>query len=535
MNKNNINYLLEPSVYSHKVIDIKLIETHISWIVLTGIYAYKIKKPLNNEYIQSSTIIQRLNYCKEEIRLNTRYNHTLYLGISVIYSTSSKYYVDDSTENDLNLSDSKVLDYAIKMKQINQLFILSNISAQRLDDILFRRLGKSIGTFHLRLKSYEKKTDNNILVSIEHHNKVNLEHLSELKPTNNDLNLLSIINSYMSTDFRLKQGIFLERYHLGFFKECHGDLHCDNIYVNNEYQLEIFDGIEFKESLRMIDQISDIIFIVMDLQARGNNRQSLILLNNWLYTTGDYLGLILYQWYYSYRALVRAKANYQRLKQIQTNTIDQIKTESSSFDKEIIINKYLQTAYNVYQQATEKILILMHGFSGSGKTYLSKKLCIAFNGIRISSDIERNRFCQDNNITQVDKYSEFVTNIIYEEKLSQYAKYSLEAGFNTIIDATFLKARERKKLINTGFESGAKIAIVFCSCSEKTAASRIKSRLEQANDESEADFQIRKSQKKWIEKITFEEIKITVHFNEKSNIMDCITEIRKKASTIIPD
>ena len=53
---DHLQALLDPASYPHPCPRIELIETHISWVVLTGAFAYKIKKPLKLEFLDFSTL-----------------------------------------------------------------------------------------------------------------------------------------------------------------------------------------------------------------------------------------------------------------------------------------------------------------------------------------------------------------------------------------------------------------------------------------------------------------------------------------------
>ena len=78
-NQALITALLNPALYDHPVLNIQLIETHISWVILTGPYAYKIKKPVNLGFLDFSTLEKRKYYCEEELRLNRRLAPEIYL------------------------------------------------------------------------------------------------------------------------------------------------------------------------------------------------------------------------------------------------------------------------------------------------------------------------------------------------------------------------------------------------------------------------------------------------------------------------
>jgi len=75
-----IEQMLQPEFYPHGVTEpIQLIQTHISYVLLTGDYAYKLKKPANFGFLDFSTLEKRKHFCEEELRLNQRGAGELYL------------------------------------------------------------------------------------------------------------------------------------------------------------------------------------------------------------------------------------------------------------------------------------------------------------------------------------------------------------------------------------------------------------------------------------------------------------------------
>jgi aminoglycoside phosphotransferase family enzyme len=64
--------LLDPHRYPHPADLVELIETHISWVLLAGPFAYKLKKPVDMGFVNFSTLERRKRFCEEELRLNRR-------------------------------------------------------------------------------------------------------------------------------------------------------------------------------------------------------------------------------------------------------------------------------------------------------------------------------------------------------------------------------------------------------------------------------------------------------------------------------
>ncbi len=77
-----IDQMLTADFYPHPVTEpIQLLQTHISFVLLTGEYAYKVKKPMNFGFLDFSTLAKREFFCQEEIRLNQRLAPELYLAV----------------------------------------------------------------------------------------------------------------------------------------------------------------------------------------------------------------------------------------------------------------------------------------------------------------------------------------------------------------------------------------------------------------------------------------------------------------------
>ena len=97
----------------------------------------------------------------------------------------------------------------------------------------------------------------------------------------------------------------------GMPRDTHGDLHLDHVYFFPNRQapddLVIIDCIEFNESLRFIDVMSEVAFLLMDLIHHGLPALASRALDAYLAASGDYEGVRVLRHYLVYRALVRAK------------------------------------------------------------------------------------------------------------------------------------------------------------------------------------------------------------------------------------
>ncbi|HXG36945.1 MAG TPA: kinase, partial [Dehalococcoidia bacterium] len=104
-----IRKLLSPSAYPHPVSRVELLQTHISYVLLAGDYAYKIKKPVNFGFLDYSSLAKRRYYCQQEVILNRRFCHDTYLGVLAIREKAGR---------DAFSGSGKIIEYAVQMRRL---------------------------------------------------------------------------------------------------------------------------------------------------------------------------------------------------------------------------------------------------------------------------------------------------------------------------------------------------------------------------------------------------------------------------------
>ncbi len=538
---------MKKNAYPHEVNKIELIETHISWIVLTGKYAYKIKKAINLDYVKAKDIDQRIKFCNEEIRLNRRLASELYIGISRITGSVNNPKVEDTSVRELKSGIEDSIDIAIKMNQFPASSLLKNqlrLGRSNTESII--RLAIDVAKFHLSTEQAVKMNKlelfNNIIRPVEK----NIAALSELPLDKNQSKNLKLQIEIKDANKKHIYKKFKERINCHAIRECHGDLHTGNIYLNKMNRLVVFDAIDFKPELRWIDPISEIAFLAIDLEVNSGKKNKITLLNKWLEITGDYFALDQMQWYSAYRSLVRAKVSGLKLSQI----IKELGHEKSK-NEIILINKeidsYLAHANNINNEKSNG-LILMHGLSGSGKSYISNLLCRKLNAIRVRSDIERKRLlgflpilCEGYSLVFLqgkrslsrfkdDPYNIEVTNYLFKRWLPSIAEICIKNGHTIILDATFLREEERAIMKKISKKLMVPYAIIDCRCSDSTAEERISQRASEQFDPSEADNNIRNLQKHWQELLTIEEQRFSIAIDERINLTHLTKDLLKLLS-----
>jgi aminoglycoside phosphotransferase family enzyme len=454
-----------PEVFPHSCGDSAHIETHISHLLLLGEFAYKIKKPVNLGFLDFSSLEKRRYCCEEELRLNRRQAPTLYLAVVPIYGTA---------ESPSLVDEGPVLEYAVKMRRFDQENLLNHQLPQK-QEIL--QLADQVARFHLQAPKADQASGFGTLESVYQPMEENFQLIRQQHHPLLQHERLEPLQSWSEEFMRTTEELLQERRESGHIRECHGDLHLGNI-TRYESHLVPFDGIEFNPGLRWIDTLSDLAFLLMDLQDHKRDGQADLLLNRYLETTGDYAGLPLLRFYLLYRAMVRAKVSAIRFTQPDLEA-----EESNAVLDEY--RSYLSLAESMVRH-TPGVLLITHGVSGSGKSYISEWFSEQLMAIRIRSDVERKRLFPDNT---PDRYTVKATATTYAHLLGM-AKRLLGASFSVVVDAAFLKQSQRQMFVELARELSTPLLILDCNAPDELLKARVGKRHRDSNDPSEADLQV---------------------------------------------
>jgi len=476
----NIANMLKPEVFDHPVTNMELIETHISWVILTGDFVYKIKKPVDFGFLNFSTLEKRHTFCEQELVLNRRLAPAIYVDVVAITG---------SPENPCISGDGETFEYAVKMTQFPQsaqldnMLIAGELKLEHMDAI-----AHMVADFHQTVEVADDSMEYGNKETIYQPIEENFAQINEYLDTEPYADTLSALSQWSSSEFIKLKPVFTQRKTDGFVRECHGDMHLRNMVWLNTGP-SAFDCIEFNPQLRWIDVISEVAFLVMDLQDRQQYQLASRFLNTYLEVTGDYAGLSVLPYYLCYRALVRAKVNVLRLEQknIPEEEREQILTEFKS---------YLELATTYTQQPAAK-LIIMRGLSASGKSTVSQQLLEILGAIRIRSDVERKRLfdIDSNNSSSTDNTADKINKGIYSAqaslqtytKLAELASGIISAGYSVIIDAAFLEYERRKPFQLLAESLAVSYIIIEITAAVDILRKRIK---ERKHDVSDADLNV---------------------------------------------
>jgi len=509
-----LNALQNPALYDHPVSGFTLMETHISWVILTGDFVYKIKKPVNFGFLDYSSLEQRAHYCAEELRLNRRLAPDMYLDVIAIHGSDSAPSLT---------GDGPIIEYMVKTRQFRQQDLLGNmqragtLAAEHIDS-----LAATLAGFHQRIDQAPQDAIWGEPDQVHAPVAQNFEQIRPLLSDPADLAQLDELEQWAHTTFQRLIPQLAQRKADGLIRECHGDIYLDNVTLIDG-QVTLFDCIEFNDAFRWTDVMSDVAFMAMDLEDRGMPDLSQRFVNAWLEHTGDYAGLIVLNYYKAYRAMVRAKVALLGLGQ---------RDLSEQQRNEVLVRYHGYTALaESYTQIPRRFGLLTHGVSGSGKSTLSVQLVSRLGMIRVRSDVERKRLFGQDGSGQLDQdlYAPEQGQQTYA-RLAMLAAQVLAAGYPVVVDATHLLRAQRQLVRQAIEDQGAPCLILHCQAPLDTIEIWLNERQRKGGDPSDADIHVVRHQLEQLEPLDEQEqqITLTVATEQRGNIDQLTEQLRQR-------
>jgi hypothetical protein len=481
-----IKFLLEPESYPEKPANIDHIETHISHVFVCDTLVYKIKKPVNFGFLDFSSLKKRLRFCQKEIILNARLAKGIYLGVVPIYRTGDIFSFHADRKG-------SIVEYAVRMKRIPMECLLFSLVAQGRP--LYRDLeevGRLLALFHQNIKPYKGKKFGGTEI-IGSASEENFEQIKSFCGITIDEQTYETIMEYTRSFLENNVILLGRRKRDGFIREGHGDLHCQHICL--EHPPVIFDCIEFNDSFRIIDILEDIAFLLMDLEYRGRFDLTSRLLKSYFTDWQGALNKDLLRFYKVYRAVVRGK-----VEGITAGNVDETNARKLATAR---ARNYFALAdfYIRYSRRPFNPAVFM-GLSGSGKSTIAK--VFSPSSVMLRSDEIRKETSGTNTGSHFygavgeGIYNPELTRQIYCTLLDNAVNNALE-GRKVIVDATYLKANQRKHFYDACISQGLNPFFVHCFASEEILRDRIRKRMEEGRDISDAHLGILEHQLKHLE------------------------------------
>lgn len=456
-----IQQMLQPGFYPHPVTEpIELIQTHLSYVLLTGNYAYKLKKPVNFGFLDFSTLEKRQHFCQEELRLNQRGAAELYLEVLPITQTEAQFHLGDKGEP---------VEYALKMRQFPQemlfvsLFEQGKLNADRMEE-----LGRVMAAYHAKAATNEYIRSFGKVAQVRQAFDENYEQTEKYIGGPQTQEQFDLTKQYTDKFFAERETLFTSRIENNWIRECHGDPHLGNICVWQDKILP-FDCIEFNEPFRFVDVMFDIAYAVMDMDVRQRPDLGNAYLNTYVEQTGDWEGLQVLPIYLNRQAYVRAKVTSFLL---DDPSIPASKKEEAT----ATAVQYYKLAWQ-YTQPRQGELILMSGLSGSGKSTVARQLARKLRAIHLRSDAVRKHL---GGIPLSERggeelYTAEMTHKTYARLLSLGIMLATQ-GYPVILDAKYDRQQLRQAAIAAAESEQLPLQILHCTAPIELLQERLQNR-----------------------------------------------------------
>jgi uncharacterized protein len=471
----HLQALLHPDAYPHAVGAVELVETHVSWVLLTGELAYKIKRPVHYAFVDLRSPKRRALLCREEVRLNRRFAPDLYLDVCPVSSL-------DGMAN--FAGRGPVIEQAVRMRQFARGAELDRLlMADAIEPAELESFGRDLARIHAELPVARPDQHPGRSVALRSRVMADAgECARAAQSLGADPSLVRGIEVRLAVLLEPALPLLARRLTAGRVRECHGDLHARNI-VRLDGRLQAFDCLEFDPALRWIDVAEEIAFLLADLEARQRPRHAQAFLAGYLAESGDFEACELLPLFRADRALIRAKV-----------TALAASPGGTEQDTRREFDAYVECARRCLARPAP-VLVLMCGLSGSGKTWLAQRLAPQLLAVHVRSDVERKRLAgraaadRTGSGVEAGLYSREATAKVYRH-LVRCAAHTLAGGYTTIVDATLARREDRLEFASLAARCGVRSCIVHCRAPRQVLEARIRERLRHNDDASEADLAV---------------------------------------------
>ena len=500
--------MMDPGFYPHRVDTITCLETHISTVFLTGPYVYKVKKPVNLGFLDFTSLEKRTHYCQQEVSLNRRLSTGVYLDVLAITWQKGGYTLNGTGE---------IIETVVKMRQLNEAdAMLPQLQQSRLTDRDILKLVDCLVDFYARTPSFDPPKATGRAAWEE-----NLQLMEPFAGGIIDQEEFSFVSSAARAFYNRQKRLFQRRVENGMIRDGHGDLRCDHIYFTS-HGIQIIDCIEFNDSLRILDTISDLAFLAMDLEYNGFVYPARLLIREFIRRTDDVNALPLLDFYRCYRAMVRCKVSCFMLQEISLSTTRRQRLKTAA-------DAYLTLAHEYATTFSRPTLWVVCGLPASGKSTLAKALADVYDLKVIRSDVVRKELFahpkepSGNRDFEEGVYSAYATEVTYNH-LFALAREILKKGHDVIIDATFSRDLHRREALRMAAQSQALTVFVECRATESILAERLLRR-ETEPSISDARLPHLKRFKQRYEPIADIEPAIHIPVDTKASIEACLRQV----------
>lgn len=485
-----VESMTRPDFYAHHPETVELVQTHISYVFISGDYVYKVKKPVNFGFLDFTTLEKRKFYCEEELRLNKRLAPSIYLDVvPVMQDEQGRLTLDGAKE---------IVDYAVRMRKLPLDTMLKILLARgQADAKIMDAVAGRIARFHEKAETGGVIDEMGSIKTIGHNHAENFTQTEKYIDVTIPAYQYRFIKDYVERFLAVHKQLLEKRVAEHKIRDCHGDLHLEHICIADE--IIVFDCIEFNERFRMSDVAAEVAFLTMDLDYNGYPLQAQDFVNSYLKYSDDADMHTLLNFYRCYYAYVRGKVISFRLDQKEIPEADRAEIRKTA-------SKYFDLAYTYAARLENPVLMLTAGLIGSGKSYQARHLAQRLGAEVIRTDVLRKELL---NIAPAEKHHESFGQGIYAsditrktyEKAVQLASEIIKQGKPVIIDASFKNRSDRALVVDLAEKLRVSLYVIECICPDNIVKSRLEKRMLESDNPSDGRWEILQEQKKQYEEI----------------------------------
>lgn len=479
MDHQQLSALLQPAAYQESTASVTLLQTHISYLFLTDTFVYKVKKPVDFGFLDFTTLEKRHFYCNEELRLNKRLSPDIYLGIVELRKDyDGKFRFNGKGE---------VIDYAVKMVRLPAERMMSRLLEQDLvTTVDIRNIAHLVAAFHAAAKRDPAIDQFGRVETIRANWDENLKQARAYIDRTISLRTIELITKWVKQQLTDKEELISMRIANGFIRECDGDLHSENICLDNK--VHIFDCIEFNERFRYSDTAADVAFLAMDLENHRRSDLAKLFVAEYIAASGDNGMPEVLPLYLANRAFIRGKVESFRLDDLQ---IPAEEKSAAALRAKMFFN--LARGYT-FRKKLPCSLIITCGPSGSGKSVLANEVAFQLGIDHLSTDLERKRLAgllptERNRDIYSGKWNERTY-----KRLADLAAERLVRKESVLVDGTFYRREDRDKFAALAAKNGCDFIICHLKCPPSEIYRRLQRRQEDQTSVSDADWEVYQQQ-----------------------------------------
>jgi aminoglycoside phosphotransferase family enzyme len=309
--RDKVDFLHRPEAYTPRPAVVQAVETHMSWVFLTDLHAFKLKKPIRYDVLDFSTLELRRRSCRREIRLNRRLAPDVYLDVVPLMV---------GADGGLRLGGSgRTVDWLVKMRRLPADRMLDRrIEDDRLERADVEAAATLLADFYA--SAVPAPVDG--AGYVDHLRRgVEADREELVKPTyglcGDDIRRIADEQlRYMD-----EHGDALEtRVSTGHVVEGHGDLRPEHICLTDPPA--VIDCLEFSRDLRILDPLDELSFLALECTRLGAPDVGGWFLDVYAKVSGDEPEPHILRFYRRFRALRRAKVAVWHLRDVELDGAD---------------------------------------------------------------------------------------------------------------------------------------------------------------------------------------------------------------------